>query len=151
MRPRIVVGVDGTGQSLRALVFALNEARLRSGTVVAVIVWHEPHSAHSLAAAIDPKTFADSATATLERALWDVRVDEWAVPLERHVIRGAPGDVLLQVAVDAALLTIGSSGRSGLTGVLRGSVAQQLVHHATCPVVVVPAPVTGRRPVPVHR
>ena len=151
MRPRIVVGVDGTDPSLRALVFALNEARLRSGTVVAVIVWHEPNSAQILAAAIDPKTFANTAAATLERALWDVRIDEWAVPLERHVIRGSPADVLLQVAADAALLTIGSSGRGGLTGVLMGSVAQRLVHHATCPIVVVPAGATRRRPVPAPR
>ena len=147
MRPRIVVGVDGTAPSLRALVFALNEARLRSGTVAAVIAWHEPHSVHNLAATADPTTFADSAAATLGRALWDVRADEWPAPVERHVIRGSPADVLVHAAADAALLAIGSRGRGGLTGVLLGSVAQQLVHHATCPVVVVPTSTHNRRTV----
>lgn len=142
MRPHVVVGIDGARPSQRALVFALHAARLRGAIVDAVIAWHEPYGGSRLGLSVsdDPAVYARSASETLERTLRNVRADYWGPPVERHVGRGSPADVLLAAAADAALLVVGSRGRGGLTGVLLGSVAQQLVRDATCPVVVVPAP-----------
>lgn len=138
--PRVVVGIDGTLPSLRALVFALTEARLRGAVVDAVIAWHEPYTGQSLAPGLaDPAVFADGATMTLERALAETHADDWGLRIDRHVVRGSPGSVLLRAAEGADLLVVGSRGRGGLTGVLLGSVAQQLVRDAECPVVVVPS------------
>lgn len=146
MSVRVVVGVDGTLPSLRAVVFALTEARLRGGSVVAVIAWHEPYVGPALgAAAADPAVLADGAAETLERVLDEVRADDWGVPVERRVLRGRAGDVLLRVADTGGLVVVGSRGRGGLTGVVLGSVAQQLVRDAACPVVVVPSASAPRR------
>ena len=146
MTVRVVVGVDGTLPSLRALVFALAEARLRGGSVVAVIAWHEPYTGQPLAASVaDPAVLADAAAEALERALDEVRADDWGIHLERRVRRGRPGEVLLRAADNAALVVVGSRGRGGLTGALLGSVAQQLVRDAACPVVVVPSASTRHR------
>ena len=140
MTPRLVVGVDGRLPSLRALAFALSEARLRGAVVDAVIAWHEPYTGPSLAPGVaDPNVLAEAAAETLDRALADVHADDWCPSVERHVLRGRPGDVLVRSSDEAALVVVGSRGRSGITGVLLGSVAQQLVRDALCPVVVVPS------------
>jgi nucleotide-binding universal stress UspA family protein len=140
MTPRLVVGVDGRLPSLRALTFALSEARLRGAVVDAVIAWHEPYTGPSLAPGVaDPNVLAEAAAETLDRALADVHASDWGPSVDRHVVRGRPGDVLVQSSDEAALIVVGSRGRSGITGVLLGSVAQQLVRDASCPVVVVPS------------
>src|SRR6266545_4492637 len=62
-------------------------------------------------------------------------------------VRGSPAAVLLDRATDADLLVVGSRGRSGLRGVLLGSVGHQCIHHSPCPVTVVrngPAVPTNR-------
>jgi nucleotide-binding universal stress UspA family protein len=134
---RIVVGVDGSPVAAAALAFALEEARLRQATVDAVTAWHEPYTAASLAPiAPDPKVFTEAATRLLDEAL--ASVDAGGVEVRRLVERGGPAEVLLRVAEGADLLVVGSRGHGGFTGLLLGSVSQQVVHHATCPVVVVP-------------
>ena len=52
---------------------------------------------------------------------------------------GNPAEVLIQLGRDADLVVVGSRGHGGFRYLLTGSVATQLVTHAPCPVVVVPA------------
>jgi nucleotide-binding universal stress UspA family protein len=59
------------------------------------------------------------------------------VEAEALAVGGQPADVLLEHAGDAALIVVGRRGLGGFTSLLLGSVSQQVVHHATCPVIVV--------------
>jgi nucleotide-binding universal stress UspA family protein len=58
--------------------------------------------------------------------------------IESHVVAGAPARALLDMATDADLVVVGSRGLGGFAGLLLGSVSQQVAHHASCPVVIVP-------------
>ena len=131
----IVVGLDGSAGSIRALQFALGEARLRCCAVDAVLAWHMPAilDAAGVPDDFDPQGWAQ---ATLDAALAAVPCD--GVTVDGHAAQGHPASVLLDAAKNAALLIVGSRGHGGLVGALLGSVSQHCVAHATCPVVVVP-------------
>ena len=76
------------------------------------------------------------------RAAQDAVIAKANVPegltIEHHVVEGGPGAVLLEAAESADLIVVGSRGHGGFTGLLLGSVGQQVTGHAACPVVVVP-------------
>lgn len=67
---------------------------------------------------------------------------EWTdVDVRRAVVEAlAPARALVERSRDADLLVVGSRGRGGFAGLLLGSVSQQCIQHAACPVVVVPPP-----------
>lgn len=137
---RVVVGVDGSPASLEALKFAAGEARLRGSTLEAICAWQYPQ-AYGWAPV--PEDFDPESD--MERTLAEaVATVESGTPVDAVVVQGQPADVLLNAAIGAELLVVGSRGRGGFSGLLLGSVSQQCVHHATCPVVVVPATSASR-------
>jgi nucleotide-binding universal stress UspA family protein len=139
-RERVVVGVDGSETSARALRWALEDARARGGIVAAVHAWHVPFSMSLTAGARDHSAFEEAAGRLLDQVV-DATASEYRdVPVERVLIGGSPADALLGGARDAALVVVGGRGVGGFRGLLLGSVSQQLAHHAPCPVVVVPSP-----------
>jgi nucleotide-binding universal stress UspA family protein len=141
--PGIIVGVDGSGHSGRALEWALNEAAIRQVplTVLAVhqavrgywggaVVYPEDHDlAGRVRAAAQEQT--DKALA----ALGDARPASVTV----RVVGGIPAEELVSASKDADLIVVGSRGTGGFTRLLLGSVSSQVTHHAHCPVVVIPA------------
>src|SRR5207244_12901392 len=82
-------------------------------------------------------TLRDDAGALIDRVLTEVGGAE-GVDVERSVIEDSPARALREAAQDADLVVVGTRGLGGVSGLLLGSVSQQVVHHAPCPVVVVP-------------
>jgi nucleotide-binding universal stress UspA family protein len=134
----IVVGVDGSDGSRNALAWALAEARLRGVNVHAVHVWSSPSvgAAPLAPPLIDFEQLEDEARTLLDDVI--AQADAREVVVHKHVYEGYPSRCLLDAAGEADLVVVGSRGRGGFAGLLLGSVSQQVAHHASCPVVVVP-------------
>ena len=133
---RIVVGVDGSEPSLRALQWAERQARLTGSEVHAVIAWHLPTQWGYPPVPLGDIDWAGAAAATLEKAIADAFGDIDQPHVHQHVMEGHPGSVLLHAAADADLLVVGRRGHGGFVGLLVGSVSQYLVTHAPCAVLV---------------
>jgi nucleotide-binding universal stress UspA family protein len=116
----VVVGVDGSASSSRALTWAIKQA----------VAEHRPLTlAHTARDAAGSTVLADA------RA----RVQAVAPDLEVHEVFeiADPRAVLLRLSADAAVLVVGSRGRGKVRSLLLGSVSIALVRHAHCPVVVI--------------
>jgi nucleotide-binding universal stress UspA family protein len=142
----IVVGVDGSPASQDALRWAVDEARLRSSSVLAVHVWQAPAIPADIApvpmhvpafdvTGLHPR-IEEAARKTVERIVHDVVGDAADVDVRPTVVQGSPATVLIDAAREAELLVIGSRGHGGFAGLLLGSVSHQVAQHATCPVVI---------------
>jgi nucleotide-binding universal stress UspA family protein len=135
--PVIVVGVDGSDESLEALRWAARAARLAGASLRAVSVWDYPTSLGwepPYPLDFDPEGDARS---VLDRSIAEVLGDQPDVPVEKVVREGHPAPVLEEEAKGADLLVIGSRGHGGFSGLLLGSVSAHCVHHAPTTVVVV--------------
>lgn len=136
---RIVVGIDGSPASAASLSWALRFAP-DEAEVVAVGVWSP---SMSIGDADDPIALEQAAAAY---ASIDSTIDqvESSFDVPRRVERvhrvGKPAAKLLDAAEDADLLVVGERGRGAFSAAVLGSVATSVLHHANCPVVVVPAP-----------
>jgi nucleotide-binding universal stress UspA family protein len=144
----IVVGVDGSAGAAAALDFAAQEAALRTARLRIVAAWEVPVAvyADAFAPPIDVKTldaFRARAQQVADDALAAVKRSQPSVEAEAVAVDGQPAQVLLDHAAEAALVVVGNRGLGGFKSLLLGSVSQQVVHHATCPVVVVRAPAAG--------
>ena len=132
--PVIVVGVDGSPSSLRAVQWAAQQAKLTGATLRAVSSWRWPNYITRLPPGVDlPKDTGITLDEVLDQAL----VGSEDVIVTRHVIEGPPGPALLSQAEEATLLVVGAKGRAAFPGMLLGSVAEHCVRHGSCPVVVV--------------
>jgi nucleotide-binding universal stress UspA family protein len=141
----IVVGIDQSPGSQRALEWALEEAKLRQATVRLVHAVPPPQSYYPYSMVELDRLEAgreepqQAARELLESALASAGGEPAGVSVEVVPRFGAAPDVLVEESGAAALLVVGSRGRGGFAGLLLGSVSQRAVHHARCPVVVIPA------------
>lgn len=144
----VVVGVDGSESSRRALRWAVQTAGMH-GVPTTAIYAHAPIGDTQLSAefAAAQRTqlsdLEDHARAHAQRFLAGIVDDTLGVPhpaVHTRVLPGAPARVLMHdAATPSSLLVVGSRGRGGFTGLLLGSVSQHCLHHAAGPVVVTPA------------
>jgi predicted transcriptional regulator/nucleotide-binding universal stress UspA family protein len=144
---RIVVGVDGSAASVRALRWAVAQARTWRAEVEAVHAWTVPDmGADPLAQALaDPEELEAQARRELCLVLDGVNGADGAgdaglaVPVSRILVRDDPANAILEAGRDADLLVVGSRGL-GVDGEADlGPVGDRVVREARCPVVVVPA------------
>lgn len=133
--PGIVVGVDGSSESVRALAWAAALAPTFNASITAIMAWHfEPALGSHLTAEWDPKAAA-------EEVLADTLTEAFGAQGTEHLIvrclKGHPAQVLLEQGRNACMMIVGSHGRGGFAGRLLGSVSRTCVEHARCPVLVV--------------
>lgn len=137
----VVVGVDGSGRDDPAVGFAFEEAAFRGADLRAVHAWTPPVSTEPgdmLPLMYDVNDVADEETRVLAEAVagWSDRYPD--VKVSRTLIRGRARRALIEESTRAQLLVVGARGRGGFTGLLLGSVSHAALHHAKCPVTVVP-------------
>lgn len=126
----VVVGVDGSAASESAVALAFEEAALRSADLVAVEVRRSRRA---------------EVPGAVQESLLDVSeaVAGWGekfpgVRVRHEVLGGNPAMALAKYAVGARCLVVGSRGIGGFRGLVLGSTSRTLVHHAPCPLIVVP-------------
>ena len=129
---RVVVGVDGSEGSDRALAWAAAEAE-RSGAILQVVTAFKPGYEF-----ITPDEVRESMLQVIDRATSQVAALAPTVKVEGDYHEGSPAEVLINTGHHADLLVVGSRGQGGFRGLLLGSVSQQCSLHADCPVVIVP-------------
>jgi len=142
--PGIIVGIDGSGHSRRALDWAIHEAAVRHAPLTVLTVQQIVNSfwAGPLILPEDTelaeqarKIAQDETDDALSKLAEDVRPPEVTV----LAVPGIPAEAILSEGKDADMIVVGSRGTGGFMKLLMGSVATQVTHHAHCPVVVVPA------------
>lgn len=135
----MIVGVDGSEGSRRALRWAIAEAAKQGTALEAVTVWQSPSGfGDTMEAHLDESKIERAARDRLEETLAEVAGDSPAVEIEPVVLEGDPALVLCHRAAGADLLVIGSLGHSPSSSVALGSVATRCGQHSPCPVVIVP-------------
>jgi nucleotide-binding universal stress UspA family protein len=137
----IVVGVDGSPTARLALDWAIREAEAHGNPVLAISSWELPAMAaaspgYSFAVA-DMQELADICRRTLVAEIAEASKGHPSVQIEPRVVEGPPALALIDASEHAAALVTGSRGHGGFLGLLVGSVSQQCVTHAHCPVMVI--------------
>ena len=139
--PVVVVGVDGSQASLRALRWAADQAHLMGADLEVVTAWTFPEQPAPLDLEIRvpfQEELLQQADQKLNEIVADTLPEHRGRPPVQKVIRGNAASVLLAEADHAALLVIGRRGRGTFEKLLWGSVSERCVQHAPCVVVVVP-------------
>ncbi len=140
----IIVGVDGSGHSQRALEWAAREAGTRQTSLTVLTVrqaiagWTGAPVVYPLTGGPTLEDARELVQRETDKAL-EAIVGQRPAEVTVRVIDGFPADELLRAAEDAEMLVVGSRGVGGFARLLMGSVSSQVTHHAKCPVVVIPA------------
>ena len=138
----ILVGVDGSDHSQRALEWAAKEAAFRQTSLTVLAVHQAVHGwAGTLRFGDDDvqvQKVAEAAKAETEKVLaglGDSRPESVTV----RAVHGYPAEEIVNAGADAEMIVLGSRGAGGWSQQLIGSVATKVIHHATAPVLIVPA------------
>ena len=132
---RIVVGVDGSPESVLALKWAQTMARAFNATITAVTAWHMDTVFGSyIVPDWDPD---EDAQKILKDAAQEAFGDNAPDRFSAECVRARPAQVLMEYSKSAQMLIVGSRGHGGFAGMLLGSVSSACAEHASCPVLVV--------------
>lgn len=158
---RVIVGVDGSPNSVAALRFAVGLAGRDGGTVDAICAFHphaqQPHYPFGMAAppygplgdgthvgnALErpAPNFETDARRSLEHAMNEAFGCSELVGVQLIALEGSAPEILTRCAEHADVLIVGARGHTGPLAMVLGSTAQACTRHAHCPVLVVPSPV----------
>jgi nucleotide-binding universal stress UspA family protein len=140
---RMIVGVDGSTASDRALRWAVTEAarRIRTGqpcAVQAITAWRHAPEREPESVVVRPPDPRVAAERLLDKAVGAAVEEHPDVAVAAEVVEGVPEDVLVRAADRADLLVLGSHGHSDVYLAVVGSVTEGCIRNATCPVLVIP-------------
>jgi nucleotide-binding universal stress UspA family protein len=143
----IIVGVDGSGHSQRALEWAMKEAAIRH-VPLTVLTVHEAIRGYYSTVTVYPD---DQARTEQARQAVQAETDKVLAGLDSprpesvtvKAVHGFPVGELIKAGKDADMIVLGSRGAGGFTRLVMGSVAGQVVQHAPCPVLIVPPENSG--------
>jgi nucleotide-binding universal stress UspA family protein len=135
----IVLAVDGSESSDRAVSYAGELARQTGGRIVAVHIKELIAGRFAGPVHVDE----DELQAKVRKQIADLKSAGVSAEIEMHsTMTGGPAPVIADTAAreQADVIVTGTRGHTALAGVIVGSVAQRLLHVAPCPVLVVPPP-----------
>lgn len=144
----VLVGIDGSEASAGAFARGLDEAERRGVPVRALYVWETPKWVGGVPGLSYDLAPSREQSESWARTVLDEVVDKVvanrpgppAVPVEREVRHGVAHRELLAASQDCDLLVVGGRGRGHVASLLLGSVTNELLHSATCPLMLVPDP-----------
>jgi nucleotide-binding universal stress UspA family protein len=142
--PGIVIGVDGSDHSRRALIWAMRQAAQQQVSLTVLAVRPDPvRPATSIYWGVhaypEDTHNPDIARKAIQEMVEQARneIGETAPEVTVNVVTGDPAEELVRASRDADLVVVGSRGSGRFASLLMGSVSSKVTHHAACPVVVI--------------
>jgi nucleotide-binding universal stress UspA family protein len=136
----IVVGVDGSPGSRKALTWAAAEAADHGADLIVVNVWEHTLLPPAGSVSVSEHYVPDPSQRTADDLLGVIKEelgDDPPVRVQPQVKQGRPAKVLIDESAEADLLVVGNRGHGGFAGLVIGSVSQHVAAYAKCPVTVV--------------
>jgi nucleotide-binding universal stress UspA family protein len=139
-RKIIVVGVDGSPASRKALTWAAAEAAAHHADLHVLNVWEHTLMPPAGSVTVSEHYVPDDSQRTadqLVKIISEELGEEPPVFVQPRVKQGNPAKVLIEESADADMLVVGTRGHGGFAGLVLGSVSQHVAAYASCPVTVV--------------
>lgn len=136
----VLVGVDGSDSSHKALAWAAAEAADHEADLVVLNVWEHTLLPPAGSVSVSERYVPDPSQRTadeLRSEITRVLGDDPAVVVQPRLRQGTPAKVLIEESAEADLLVVGTRGHGGFRGLVLGSVSQHVAAYAQCPVTVV--------------
>ncbi len=135
----IVVGVDGSPHSQKALDWALDEAALRKAHLTVLAVAPAAASIWGITGQFSPAQETQDKVNQAAKKVVDQAISSHGYQdVSLRTVSGVPADELVKASQDADLLVVAARGAGGFARLRMGSVSDQVARHAHSPVVVVP-------------
>ena len=136
----IVVGIDGSPGSRKALTWAAAEAAVHGAELVVVNVWEHTLMPPAGSVSVSERYVPENSQSTADELVQIIKEelgDDPPVVVRPQVKQGRPAKVLIDESANADLLVVGKRGHGGFKGLVLGSVSQHVAAYAKCPVTVV--------------
>jgi nucleotide-binding universal stress UspA family protein len=136
----VLVGVDGSPSSHKALAWAAAEAAEHGADLVVLNVWEHTLPPPTGSVSVSERYVPDPSQRTAEDLLKEIKEvlgENPPVLVQPRVKQGSPAKVLIEQSADSDLLVVGTRGHGGFRGLVLGSVSQHVAAYAQCPVAVV--------------
>ena len=132
----IIVPIDGSDQSKKAAKKAFTIGKSRNTNVYAI------HIIHQTSFLVDPELLVPIEKMMKENAMKyldeiDQIGEKVGLKVEKKIIRGIPYEEIIKFAKKEDLIVMGNKGKTGIERVLIGSVAEKVIRHAPCDVLIV--------------